>query len=231
MILGGAEMTRLSEQSALQFTRARKGSVLYDDLRAQIVKGALKPGEPMLEITVARDYGCSQGTVREALMRLHEDGLVVRSGYRGTTVSTTSPAEAREMQFLRLHLETQGIGRAAAFMDAGLIDRLCGLVVEMEQAADAGDEYGLTELDCDFHLAIFGRAGLPALDAILSRCLLHLHRVTLAEPGRTRPLLISARRHWDVIEALRTRDPGTAVQAITHHINTVLETGIAGEEG
>jgi hypothetical protein len=37
MILGGAEMTRLSEQSALQFTRARKGSVLYDDLRAQIV--------------------------------------------------------------------------------------------------------------------------------------------------------------------------------------------------
>jgi len=224
-------MTRLSEQSALQFTRARKGSVLYDDLRAQIVKGALKPGEPMLEITVARDYGCSQGTVREALMRLHEDGLVVRSGYRGTTVSTTSPAEAREMQFLRLHLETQGIGRAAAFMDAGLIDRLCGIVVEMERAANAGDEYALTELDCEFHLAIFERAGLPALDAILSRCLLHLHRVTLAEPGRTRPLLISARRHWDVIEALRTRDPGAAVAAITHHINTVLETGLAGKEG
>ena len=102
-------MARVSEQSALQFTRARKGSVLYDDLRGQIVKGTLKPGEPMLEITVARDYGCSQGTVREALMRLQEDGLVVRSGYRGTTVSTTSPAEAREMQFLRLHLETQGI--------------------------------------------------------------------------------------------------------------------------
>ena len=101
----------------------------------------------------------------------------------------------------------------------------------MERAANAGDEYALTELDCEFHLAIFERAGLPALDAILSRCLLHLHRVTLAEPGRTRPLLISARRHWEVIEALRTRDPGTAVAAITHHINTVLETGLAGEEG
>lgn len=224
-------MTRVSEQSALQFTRARKGSVLYDDLRGQIVKGTLKPGEPMLEITVARDYGCSQGTVREALMRLQEDGLVVRSGYRGTTVSTTSPAEAREMQFLRLHLETQGIGRAAPFVDDGLIDRLRSTVVEMERAANDGDEYTLTELDCEFHLAIFERAGLPALDAILSRCLLHLHRVTLAEPGRTRPLLISAKRHWEVIEALRTRNPGTAVAAITHHINTVLETGIAGEEG
>ena len=164
-------------------------------------------------------------------MRLQEDGLVVRSGYRGTTVSTTSAAEAREMQFLRLHLETQGIGRAALFVDDGLIDRLSSIVVEMEQAANAGDEYALTELDCEFHLAIFERAGLPALDAILSRCLLHLHRVTLAEPGRTRPLLISAQRHWEVIEALRTRDSGTAVAAITHHINTVLETGIAGEEG
>jgi DNA-binding GntR family transcriptional regulator len=229
--MSGAVMTRLSEQSALQFTRVRKVSVLYDDLRSQIVKGTLKPGEPMLEITVARDYGCSQGTVREALMRLHEDGLVVRSGYRGTTVSTTSPAEAREMQFLRLHLETEGVRRAAPRVDDGLIDRLCSIVVEMEQAANADDEYTLTELDCEFHRAIFERAGLPALDAILSRCLLHLHRLTLAEPGRTRPLLISAQRHWEVIEALRTRDPGTAVDAITHHINTVLETGLAGEEG
>jgi DNA-binding GntR family transcriptional regulator len=229
--MAGAVMTRLSEQSALQFTRVRKVSVLYDDLRSQIVKGTLKPGEPMLEITVARDYGCSQGTVREALMRLHEDGLVVRSGYRGTTVSTTSPAEAREMQFLRLHLETEGVRRAAPRVDDGLIDRLCSIVVEMEQAANADDEYTLTELDCEFHRAIFERAGLPALDAILSRCLLHLHRLTLAEPGRTRPLLISAQRHWEVIEALRTRDPGTAVDAITHHINTVLETGLAGEEG
>jgi DNA-binding GntR family transcriptional regulator len=229
--MAGAVMTRLSEQSALQFTRVRKVSVLYDDLRSQIVKGTLKPGEPMLEITVARDYGCSQGTVREALMRLHEDGLVVRSGYRGTTVSTTSPAEAREMQFLRLHLETEGVRRAVPRVDDGLIDRLCSIVVEMEQAANADDEYTLTELDCEFHRAIFERAGLPALDAILSRCLLHLHRLTLAEPGRTRPLLISAQRHWEVIEALRTRDPGTAVDAITHHINTVLETGLAGEEG
>ncbi|UEM23784.1 GntR family transcriptional regulator [Skermanella mucosa] len=224
-------MARLGEAGAVQFSKARKGSVLYDDLRRQIVKGALKPGETMLEITVAREYGCSQGTVREALMRLQEDGLVVRSGYRGTTVSVTGPTEAREMQFLRLHLETQGIRRAALLADDSLLARLSRVVDEMERVAEAGDEYALTELDCEFHLAIFARAGMPALDAILSRCLLHLHRLTLAEPGRTRPLLISARRHWDVVEALRTRDPETAVTAITHHINTVLETGLAGEEG
>ncbi|WP_158045181.1 GntR family transcriptional regulator [Skermanella pratensis] len=224
-------MARLGEAGAIQFSKGRKGSVLYDDLRRQIVKGGLKPGEPMLEITVAREYGCSQGTVREALMRLQEDGLVVRSGYRGTTVSVTGPAEAREMQFLRLHLETRGIRQAAPLADDSLLARLSRVVEEMERMAEAGDEYALTELDCEFHLAIFARAGMPALDAILSRCLLHLHRLTLAEPGRTRPLLTSARRHWDVVEALRTCDPETAVTAITHHINTVLETGLAGEEG
>lgn len=224
-------MARLGEAGTVQFSKARKGSVLYDDLRRQIVKGGLKPGDPMLEITVAREYGCSQGTVREALMRLQEDGLVVRSGYRGTTVSVTGPPEAREMQFLRLHLETQGIRRAAPLADESLLARLSRVVEDMERVAEAGDEYALTELDCEFHLAIFARAGMPALDAILSRCLLHLHRLTLAEPGRTRPLLISARRHWDVVEALRTRDPETAVTAITHHINTVLESGLAGEEG
>ncbi|EWY36227.1 hypothetical protein N825_29325 [Skermanella stibiiresistens SB22] len=224
-------MARLGEAGTIQFSKVRKGSVLYDDLRRQIVKGGLKPGDPMLEITVAREYGCSQGTVREALMRLQEDGLVVRGGYKGTTVSVTGPAEAREMQLMRLHLETQGVRRAASLIDDQFLARLSGIVEEMERVAEAGDEYALTELDCEFHLTIFGRAGLPALDAILSRCLLHLHRITLAEPGRTRPLLISAQRHWDVIDALRTRDATTAVAAITHHINTVLETGIAGEEG
>jgi DNA-binding FadR family transcriptional regulator len=40
-------------------------------------------GQQLLELEVAKAMSCSQSTVREALMRLQEDGLIVRQGYRG----------------------------------------------------------------------------------------------------------------------------------------------------
>jgi DNA-binding GntR family transcriptional regulator len=56
--------------------------------------------------------GCSQGTVREALLRLEQDGLVTRRGYRGTVVSTTSLEEAAQMARIRIALEIESARRA-----------------------------------------------------------------------------------------------------------------------
>lgn len=57
---------------------------------------------------------CSQGTVREALLRLQEDGLVIRAGRRGTTVTPLDADAASEMLALRRRIETRGAARAAA---------------------------------------------------------------------------------------------------------------------
>lgn len=212
-----------SSQPIVPFARSRKGSAVYETLKRLIVLGQLREGEPLLEIQLATQFGCSQGPVREALMRLQEDGLVLREGYRGTMVSTTTEAEAREMLALRVRLELQGLRRAVPRLTATDIAGLAKQVEAMEELARAGDDYGMVEADRDFHLTIFRAAGLPALEPILLRCFLHVHRASWAKPGRRRTLMEAARRHWPIVEALRGPDADGGAAALRDHILTVVE--------
>lgn len=205
------------------FPQVNKRQAIQETLQRLIVTGRLAPGTPLVETQLAAEFRSSQAPVREALMKLQEAGLVVRNGYRGTVVATTSMDEAREMVAVRLRLETSGVRRAVARYDAVLRGRLAGLIAEMESAAGRGDLFGLTELDRAFHLAIFERAELPSLEPILTRCVLHVHRAALANPARARPMLESARWHWPIVEALGSGDPDAAAAALSEHINNVIE--------
>lgn len=205
------------------FPPSNKRQAIQETLQRLIVTGRLAPGTPLVETQLAAEFRSSQAPVREALMKLQETGLVVRNGYRGTVVATTSMDEAREMVAVRLRLETSGARRAVASFDGALRGRLAGLIVEMESAAGRADLFALTELDRAFHLAIFERAELPSLEPILTRCFLHVHRAALANPARARPMLQSARWHWPIVAALESGDPDTAAAALSEHINNVIE--------
>ena len=205
------------------FPPSSKRQMIQETLQRLIVTGRIKPGTPLVETQLAAEFGSSQAPVREALMKLQEAGLVVRNGYRGTVVATTSMDEAREMVAVRRRLETTGIRRAVTRFDRGMRDRLAGLIDDMETAAGSGDLFALTELDRAFHLAIFERAALPSLEPILTRCFLHVHRAALSNPARARPMLQSARRHWTIVEALDSGCPDRAATALAEHINNVIE--------
>ena len=205
------------------FPPSNKRQMIQETLQRLIVIGRLGPGTPLVETQLAAEFGSSQAPVREALMKLQEAGLVVRNGYRGTVVATTSMDEAREMVAVRRRLETTGVRRAVARFDRGMRDRLADLIADMEAAAGAEDLFALTELDRAFHMAIFERAELPSLEPILTRCFLHVHRAALASPARARPMLQSARWHWTIVEALDSGCPDRAAAALADHINNVIE--------
>jgi DNA-binding GntR family transcriptional regulator len=93
----------------------------------------------------------------------------------------------------------------------------------MDAAAEAGDEYGLIELDTEFHLAIFRLAELRALEQILVRCILHSHRQKLWEPRHRRPLAETAARHDVLLELVKARDGEALARALGLHIDTIVE--------
>lgn len=205
------------------FRQSNKRQAIQEALQRLIIIGRLAPGTPLVETQLAAEFGSSQAPVREALMQLQESGLVVRNGYRGTVVATTSMAEACEMVAVRMRLETTGVRRAVGRFDPSLRTRLAALIGDMENAAEREDLFALTEFDRAFHLTIFEAADLPSLEPILTRCFLHVHRAALANPARARPMLQSARRHWSIVEALDTGDAETAATALADHISNVIE--------
>lgn len=195
-------------------------------LRRDIVLGTLPPGSALRELELAQRFKCAQGTIREALMRLSEDGLVTRRARRDTHVAQASPDDAGELLRIRHDIECRAAGRVVAACDDTLLRDLDLRLQAMRIAAMQGDEYALLEHDCSFHLGLFEAAAMPVVEPVLLRCLIHTQRFkVLSSAPDSRDLLATADRHNSIIQALKTRDTDTLAHALSHHITTIVDFG------
>ncbi|MFC6487810.1 GntR family transcriptional regulator [Nitratireductor sp. GCM10026969] len=207
--------------------RVSKSMEVFEGLKRAIMLGEAAPGETLLELELAEYFGCSQGPVREALLNLQDEGLVVRMGHRGTRVSDCTRDEAVEMFRLRHGIETRGICRAVQRINDKALDDLRHYLAAMMKAARAKDEYALADFDRSFHMCLFQAADLPAVEPLLSRCILHNQRFKILRSGEQRDLDVTARRHESIIEALDSRNEEAAIGAIGHHVATIVDFGPA----
>jgi DNA-binding GntR family transcriptional regulator len=206
-------------------SRPARSVDVFDALKRDIMLGGLAAGETLVELDLAARFGCSQGPVREALLQLQEEGLVLRQGHRGTRVSDCTADEAVEMFRMRQSIECRGVVRALKRPGRTLVAELASLLIAMEQAAAADDEYRLADLDRDFHLRLFRDADLPAIEPILHRCLIHNHRFKISRFAGTRDLAATASRHRSILAAIERGDADSAVAALGHHIATIVDLG------
>jgi GntR family transcriptional regulator, rspAB operon transcriptional repressor len=221
-MMSGLNLQRVHQPSA---PRPAKSGEVYEAVKREIMLGGISAGEPLVELELAGTFGCSQGPVREALLQLQEEGLVIRQGHRGTRVADCTADEAVEMFRLRQSIECRGVVRALQRPSRTLVADLKRLIDAMEGAALADDEYKLAEHDRDFHRRLLRDANLPALEPILHRCLVHNHRFKISQSKGARDLLATARRHLSILEAVERLDAATAAQALAHHIATIVDLG------
>jgi DNA-binding GntR family transcriptional regulator len=215
-------MLDLAEPNILSQTRRRADNV-YHALKRAILLRERQPGDALLEQDVAAEMNCSQGTVREAMMRLHHDGLVTRRGYRGTVVSHTSADEAALLANLRIRIEMMAAERATT-SPGREFEELVATVAAMREQEARGDTYALSELDHRFHGLILRAARLESVEPILTRCMLHLHRHTVGNPVRLKHVHNSnaADAHELLLSELRTGNVVRAQGAARAHIEGVI---------
>ncbi|WP_062225975.1 GntR family transcriptional regulator [Aureimonas frigidaquae] len=205
-----------------------KSSVAFDALKRDIMLGELPEGRALTELELARRFQCSQGTVREALLQLQDEGLVIRQGHRGTQVSACTEEEAVELFRIRRMIEIRGVRQAVRAGRRTLTSDLNMLLARMIDVAKTGDELSLAALDRDFHRRLFADADLPALDPILHRCLVHNHRFKISRTEASRrDLNQTALRHEPIIAAIAAGDAEGAAEALDHHIVTIVDFGPA----
>lgn len=200
-----------------------RASHVQSELRRRIVMNELMPGAPLTELGLAADLGCSQSSVREALLRLEGEGLVLRAGRHGTTITDLDVGSAAEMLNLRRRIELRGARRAVHRISAGDIEGLRLLQERMECAAKAGDAWAVLEADMDLHLALFRASGLHAMGPILARCMLHSHRFRLWAPWHHRALMATALRHRPILAALQGGDAAGLARELGAHLDTIVE--------
>lgn len=217
--------THNKEPVVLPKIGGRKSDLVYAALKRAILFRQMAPDQQLLEQELSDQFGCSQGTIREALLRLDDDGLVRRSGYRGTRVTETTMEEAVEMVRIRLSIE-RGVARkiAVADLDAHQ-DAIEILIRQMSEAHEKGDLYLSSELDRAFHCALATAAGMELLSPLLLRCALHIHRFTLGNVEVPREFFQEAgvdAEHRALLSELTSGDPDRAERAISGHLAHVL---------
>jgi DNA-binding GntR family transcriptional regulator len=74
-------------------------------IKQAIFQGRLKPRERIIEDDIARELGCSRGPVREAMLRLERDGMIVTKPRRGTFIRDIPPDEVEVVFSIRGKLE------------------------------------------------------------------------------------------------------------------------------
>ncbi len=106
----------------------------YELLKEKIITTRMKPGAMIEEAALVNDLGLGRTPVREALKRLEAERLVVVLPRRGMYVAEVTLAELRELEEVRLALETLGARLAVQRMTPSQLAEFERLLVELDRS-------------------------------------------------------------------------------------------------
>lgn len=195
-----------------------------DAVRAALVAGAMTPGEVYSAPQLAERFGVSVTPVREALLELVRDGLLVAVRNRGFRVADQDEAELDATSEVRLLLEPAAAERAAsrpAELRAAAADGLRTAARRVVEAAAASDVVAHVRADRAFHAALLDLAGNPVLTETVLR-LRDRSRLYGSADGVSRPLLEhAAAEHHRLLDVILAGDASQARALMADHVRHV----------
>jgi DNA-binding GntR family transcriptional regulator len=192
----------------------------YDTIRSSIASGDYPGGTHLRAADLGAQIGVSRTPVREALRRLHAEGLVEIHVHRGAFVIDITPDDIDEVFDLRSVLESHAAYLAARRLQPGDIDRLGAATDRMEAcvAGAARDLAGLTRANDEFHRTIIAAAAnrrLAAMTAGVVQISWVARTFSIYSDG---DLARSVSHHREMIEAFRIGDADWAASVMRSHV-------------
>lgn len=208
-----------NEMEINEFSPLRE--VVFVTLRRQILRGELKPGERLMEISLANKLGVSRTPIREAIRMLEHEGLAVMKPRRGAQVAKISVQELRDVLEVRESLEILAISKACERMDAEDLSAMDKAAKRFEDLAlrPGADLTALAEADVAFHDAIYNATKNRRLIQILGKLREQMYRFRieyLKNPSVRQELM---EEHRQICEAVKEKDTALAVRRIAEHID------------
>lgn len=195
---------------------------VVEALRAAIISLELAPGIALDRAELAQRFGVSQTPVRDALIRLSEEGLVVVRAQYTTQVSRIDVPAAREAHFLRRSIEIEIARQLALSHDASVIDDLRLQLSRQTELAARKDFLGFIAADKEFHRLMYVAAGLPRLWSVVVRMSGHVDRLRLLHSPFAGKAESTLRGHQAILEAIESGDVDAAQHAVRDHLSGTL---------
>ncbi|CAM5596574.1 GntR family transcriptional regulator [Mycolicibacterium aubagnense] len=198
------------------------GPQVYRLLRRRIIQAELLPGERLSESEVAKSLSVSRQPVREAFIKLSEEGLVQVLPQRGTFVTKISVAAVMDARFVREAIEADVVRMVAESRTADAIDELRRQVAQ-QKSVPHNDRAAFLRLDELFHRTLAASAGKSYAWNVIEGVKAQMDRVRfLSVDDMHVTRLID--QHERIVEAIAGGDQNGAEQAMRLHLREILNS-------
>lgn len=200
------------------------GEAVYSLLYKSIIRMEIPDDELISDTALARELNISRTPVHNALVRLQDDGLIVKSAGQGFRVAPLREDECRRLMEVRLAVEGQAAMRAAERITDDQLRKLDELHENYRKACSEWDVDAIIESDHGFHQLVVDASCNPILKDIyrqISPRALHYRYYLFRKSRRDtlEPIMnLSVRHHQSVKNAIKLGFSDTAQKQIERDI-------------
>lgn len=205
-------------------------SDIYDRIVDAVLDHRLAPGTKLVEEKLGRAFGVSRTRIRQVLIRLAAEQLVVLTPNRGASVASPTPDEAREVFGARQLIEPTIVESFTANAQSRDLATLSRLITEEETARRTGKRRVAIRLSGDFHLTIAECAGNRTLEKMLRELISRTSLILMTydsvdSHASNHAAGCGCTEHRALLDAMQARDARAAKQIMKRHL-TQLERNI-----
>jgi len=206
----------MTESSALPLTLKA-----YHQLKRRIIDLRFRPGEILMVQSLANEQGISRTPVREALVRLQQEGFVEEAEGKKFKVSEITLKSILELHEIRELMEGHAVKRVAKNRTGAQVDELRELTKRMEQALGVRDPDLFFEADLEFHAKLIRFCGNRALQDLAVQLTEKIQRVRFLTLYVHRRLEETIDEHSKILDGIEAQDPRSAQKALNTHLQNV----------
>jgi len=187
------------------------------EVRLMIAAGTLRPGQQVVQDSLAAELGVSRVPLREALKVLEGEGQVTYHPHRGYFVANLSLDDLVEVYRIRALLEDEALRVGVPLLTDEDLDYLDDLIKDVETATESGDISAVTSANRRFHFAVFEASNMPRLVRLIRNqwdATDAYRSVYFAAPTNLEHM---NSEHAQMMNALRERDAETVIELQSEH--------------
>lgn len=215
-MINDSKQSTLSQQRLGPLHAESLTELAYRSIKESIISGHFDAGEQLIESQLAKELGISRAPIREAMMRLKGDRLVVERPRQGTFVREFTAQDIVDLFNLRVAIESTAI---RLVMRKGYSpEPLDDIIKEMTKAAEEQDAQALVETELRFHEVLCQASSNEYIISVFHLLAAQIRMAFAMENKKYINLAAIADEHIPVVESIRSGDELSAVTAIEHHI-------------
>lgn len=218
-----AERTQLADAAPSPYSGAPPTvRAIHAKLRHELVTLRLPPATRLSENELALRFGTSRAPVREALIRLADEGFIDILPQRGSFVSRISIGAMRRARFVREAIEISVVRQAATNgLSKAVRSDIDRAIANQIAARDDAEKFTLA--DDAFHRSLVEGIGIAQLWSVLEREKAQFDRVRFLSLPHTTPVEVLVEQHKAIVSAIDARKPDAAADAMHAHMSEVLK--------